>query len=178
MAEARSDQRGPSAGSASNDKSGPIREIMATVIALVILAVTLWMLYDTYLVARDSLGDLTEPQARAALDAYSRQRDVLAVALALLGAVIGYYFGRVPAERRADRAEKDADAAKENEATTKAEVRAGLRNIQPTLSGVASTTGGTLSGSGSAPSREQLQSAQSQLQVARDEVNRLLGLVS
>jgi len=41
-------------------------------------------------------------------DLYGREKDVLQFVLPILGTVLGYYFGRVPAERRAESAEQTA----------------------------------------------------------------------
>jgi hypothetical protein len=53
-------------------------------------------------------------------------KEVLAPALGLLGTVIGYYFGRVPAERHADTARDAAAAAHERELKVRQQVHAGL----------------------------------------------------
>jgi hypothetical protein len=57
-------------------------------------------------------------------------KEVLAPALGLLGTVIGYYFGRVPAERHADTARDAATAAHERELKVRQQVHAGLADIQ------------------------------------------------
>ena len=76
-----------------------VHEGMATVLSLVILLVASFFLVDTYLAGRVALE---APQVAA----YGRQKDLLQVAIALLGTVTGYYLGRVPAEKRAVRAEQ------------------------------------------------------------------------
>lgn len=75
-----------------------LREGVATLLSLTILFGTGFMLLDTYLTARGGLD--------AAGVAFGRQKDVLQIAIALLGTVTGYYLGRVPAEKRADQAEE------------------------------------------------------------------------
>ena len=77
-----------------------VHEGMATVLSLVILLVASFFLVDTYLAGRRIA--LEAPQVAA----YGRQKDLLQVAIALLGTVTGYYLGRVPAEKRAVRAEQ------------------------------------------------------------------------
>jgi hypothetical protein len=44
-------------------------------------------------------------------DSFDRQKDLLLLAIALLGTVTGYYFGRVPAELRASQANQSAVVA-------------------------------------------------------------------
>ena len=61
---------------------------------------------------------------------YADLKDVLAPALGLLGTVIGYYYGRVPAERHADTARDAANAAHERELRVRQQVHAGLADIQ------------------------------------------------
>jgi hypothetical protein len=57
-------------------------------------------------------------------------RGVLTTALGLMASVIGYYFGRVPAERHADTARGAANAAHERELKTRQQVQVGLVDIQ------------------------------------------------
>jgi hypothetical protein len=152
-----------------------LKEGIGGIIALGIVIVAGYIILDTYTSARVSHGALTEDQAKAALDAYNRQRDMLTFVAGFLGAVTGYYFGRVPAERQADRAEKSADDAKKSEAETKAGVKAGLQTLQATLSG-SSSARGELGAARAAPSTAQLD--QAQLDQAQREIDRMLGLVS
>jgi hypothetical protein len=72
-----------------------LKEGTTTVIALVILGITMGLLISTF---------------RAAVT-YEEKKDILLYALPLLGAVTGYYFGRVPAERRAEVAEESLGEA-------------------------------------------------------------------
>jgi hypothetical protein len=46
-------------------------------------------------------------------DAYTRQKELLQLALGLLGTVTGYYLGRIPAENAARRANQEATDAKQ-----------------------------------------------------------------
>src|SRR4051812_9627181 len=82
-----------------------LKEIIAAVLALGIAAVALVLLVATFVAAGK-----TGPQA---IDVFGRKKDVLQFVLPILGAVIGYYFGRVPAERRAEQAEQMATGAQE-----------------------------------------------------------------
>lgn len=54
----------------------------------------------------------------AALAGFERLKDVLSISLSLFGTVLGYYFGRVPADKRADTADKRADEAQSQAASS------------------------------------------------------------
>lgn len=45
---------------------------------------------------------------------FSRVKDILMVATGFLGVVLGYYFGRIPAERALEKAEQNVESAKVN----------------------------------------------------------------
>jgi hypothetical protein len=78
------------------------REVIAGLLSIAIAAVSFWMLLDTYFATE---------QSRFIADEFSRKKDMLSIGLGLLGTVIGYYFGRVPAEKQADAARGEAAAA-------------------------------------------------------------------
>jgi hypothetical protein len=99
-----------------------LREWMATVISLVIVALAAFTMYFTF----RSAGEVPLPKAGAPFDAkeyadavklqsdaFGRQKDIMLYALALFGTVTGYYLGRVPAEANARRAERTADTAQQ-----------------------------------------------------------------
>ncbi|RZU76714.1 hypothetical protein EV384_5389 [Micromonospora kangleipakensis] len=75
-----------------------VRELTATVLALMIVGLTLWMA----LKALGVVGDTAKAPG---------VKDLLNALLNLAGVVIGYYFGRVPAEAHAAAAAQRADAA-------------------------------------------------------------------
>lgn len=79
------------------------KEIVTSILSIAIAAVSFWMLLDTY-----SAADHT----RFVAEEFARKKDILAIALGLLGTVTGYYLGRVPAEKQADAARNDAAAAR------------------------------------------------------------------
>jgi len=108
------------------------------------------MLFGTFEVGRSKFG----VDDKLALDAYSRMKDVLLYVLGFLGTVTGYYLGRIPAEKQADKALQSAAVAQnqasqshkeaavlagnalkaqEREAQTKATVRSGLETIRARL---------------------------------------------
>ena len=118
-----------------------LKEIVAAVLALSIAGSALWMLIGTYNAAAQPIlvdervldeaqRPLLEAQERARLEQRSGQKDIMLVAIGLFGSVLGYYFGRVPAEHRAERAESAAAAAEATATTavasaSMAEARAG-----------------------------------------------------
>src|SRR5437868_277513 len=89
----------------------PFRELVTFAIAAVILILAAWMLVSTF----NTAGSSTLPAGK---EAYDRQKDIMLYGLSLLGTVMGYYFGRAPAELRAKQAEKVADASQKNLAET------------------------------------------------------------
>ncbi|MEM8933201.1 MAG: hypothetical protein AAGE94_18580 [Acidobacteriota bacterium] len=83
----------------------PIKELTASVIAIVVAAVGLTMLWWLF-------RETTDPD---------QKEQLVNAGLTLVGTVMGYYFGRVPAERRAERAEKAVDEAQEGWGQAQAE---------------------------------------------------------
>jgi hypothetical protein len=73
------------------------KEIVTSVLALGIAAVSLIMLWMTF-----KSADST---------AFAAYKDILLYGLSLFGTVLGYYFGRVPAELHAQQATAQADKA-------------------------------------------------------------------
>jgi Na+-transporting methylmalonyl-CoA/oxaloacetate decarboxylase gamma subunit len=88
----------------AGDVSQGLREATTVTIAGVVVFLAAWMLVSTFQAA----GKVTADTA-----AFTRQKDIMLYGLSLLGTVMGYYFGRAPAELRAKQAEK---AANENQA--------------------------------------------------------------
>jgi hypothetical protein len=95
-----------------------LREWVQALISIPIVLLALYLLADAYFSVKPG------PKAFADL------KDALAPALGLLGTVIGYYFGRVPAERHADTARDAENAAHERELRVRQQVHAGLADIQ------------------------------------------------
>src|SRR4051812_12876102 len=83
------------------------RELIAALVSVVILILAAWMLFETFEVGRSKFG----VDDKLALDAYSRMKDVLLYVLGFLGTVTGYYLGRIPAEKQADKALQSAAVA-------------------------------------------------------------------
>lgn len=76
------------------------RECMAAMISGVILFVSMWAFVSTFSAGREPFATTD-----ARKEAYERQKDLLVIAVGLLGTVTGYYLGRVPAELRAQSAQ-------------------------------------------------------------------------
>lgn len=97
--------RGLPAGSRRADGAAWVKEWIASLLAISIALLALWMLWSTFQAARE-FPDLAEEAAAKRAEAhFARLKDVMLYGFSLFGAVLGYYFGRVPTERRAERAE-------------------------------------------------------------------------
>src|SRR5262245_1202538 len=109
----------PPRGSSSSC-AGWAREIVTGLISLAITAVALVFLVLTFCAAAKPIepaADGKPPQHM--IDAYGRQKDILAIAMGLLGAVTGHYLGRASAERHADAARDAQRHAEFRETTTR-----------------------------------------------------------
>ena len=95
-----------------------LRELVTTVISLLIVGLALLLLWDVYC------------GAKTTADTFDRQKEILSLALGLLGTVTGYYFGRVPAERHADTARAAARQAHERELKIRQLIYQGLARVQ------------------------------------------------
>jgi hypothetical protein len=109
------------------------REVVTAVIGVGIFVVTSYMLVRTFSFGAQSFGDEGSPGARALMAAFGRQKDMLLYALSLLGTVTGYYLGRVPAERAADRASEQAQDAKRKTAAVASAARAVVKTSRDML---------------------------------------------
>jgi hypothetical protein len=112
------------------------REIVTAAIGLGIFVTTAYMLVRTFNYGAQGFGDEATPAARAMQAAYGRQKDMLLYALSLLGTVTGYYLGRVPAERAADRAFGEAAHAKTRSAAIAVAAQSVVRKSEEVVGGV------------------------------------------
>lgn len=87
------------------------RELITAVLALLIIVFTLFFAVRSF----DLVGDATK---------VAQAKDLLTIMLGLAGVVVGYYFGRVPADARASQATARADAAIGEREEIKAKTRA------------------------------------------------------
>jgi hypothetical protein len=104
----------------TSDFGRNVREVITGIISISIAGIALYILFDTYESAQ-------KPEVAQAI--FSKQKDILLLALGFLGTVTGYYFGRVPAEKQADAARDAASKATESENRVKRQVREGLDSI-------------------------------------------------
>lgn len=95
-----------------------LREGLAGIISLVVLAITAMMMYGTYNYARETPANAEANFVASRKESYQEQKDIMLYALALLGTVTGYYLGRVPAELHAQQAERSANTAQNHLQTT------------------------------------------------------------
>jgi hypothetical protein len=110
---------GKSGGSSSADGLTWLKESMTSLLAAAIVVVALALLWRTFTAGGGS--------GKSAPSIFARDKDVLQYILPILGTVIGYYFGRVPAERRAEKAEQTATGAqKQAESSTESAARANV----------------------------------------------------
>ena len=111
------------AGSAM-DRTGrklpEFKEIVTAAIALAIVATLIALLWWGF-----NKGDKLE----------DNQKYIIGIALSLAGTVTGYYFGRVPAEKRAETAERAENVAKDGKAKADAQVADAKRTLENVLSG-------------------------------------------
>lgn len=115
-----------------------LQEITTTVIALVIVSITTWMIYSTF----SNLGDMHSHAGAPGIDqeAYGRSKDILSLALGLFGTVTGYYFGRVPAEKQADAARHSADVAQQGQAAAESKTQQLRRDLKSRIQGIINNT--------------------------------------
>jgi hypothetical protein len=95
-------------------KNQRLKEIVAALLGVLIVLITLILALKTY----RYVGDATK---------ISDAKDILQVLIGLAGVVIGYYFGRVPADAHAVQAQEQANAAtaQSEQVSAQAEVLAG-----------------------------------------------------
>lgn len=87
-----SDRRGGDEGTALRERTTAVLAFLVAIVTLGLLVATFWA---------------------SSTRAFDDKKNVLLVGLPLLGTVLGYYFGRVPAEKRADQAQQSAQASQQ-----------------------------------------------------------------
>lgn len=111
-------------------RPGIIKEAIAAVIALIIIGCLLVLIWKSF---RYVGGD------ERASAAFQQVKDLLLFINALVGVVVGYYFTKVSAENRAERAEataREATAAARAAVASRDEVEAGLKNVRNALADI------------------------------------------
>jgi hypothetical protein len=112
----------------TGDRVQIFREVVTALISISILAVSVWMMVNTYragsqtMLSQKSDEKQNEAEVKAVADAFGRQKDLLLYALALLGTVTGYYLGRVPAELRAQQAQQTISSSQRQLANTQSQL--------------------------------------------------------
>lgn len=114
-------------------KPREFKDVMAALISSVIVIVTAYMLVGTFAGARGHITidpkeikeqkEVFEARRDVEKEAFGRQKDALQFGLSLLSAVLGFYLGRGPAERRAEQAEKTSDTAHANLSTAQKQLQ-------------------------------------------------------
>jgi hypothetical protein len=96
------------------------KELITAVFGLLILVFTL-------ILAKKTFGFVNNPEQVA------QAKDILMLMLGLAGVVVGYYFGRVPADARANQAQEKADLATSHARLVDAAALESLGKIEKTL---------------------------------------------
>ncbi|TDQ00577.1 hypothetical protein EV186_102438 [Labedaea rhizosphaerae] len=129
------------------------KESATLLIALAVVAVTGWLLIDHYLAIQQFQVDaalignhaLYAAKQQAYQQFLSDQQNVVNIAIGILGVVLGYYFGRVPAELRAKKAEDVAQSTADAAAGAVDESKAAgakLADVKATLGAISGRPGG------------------------------------
>lgn len=108
-----------------------VKEWVAALLSFAIVGFTLYFLYTMF----------GTPEVKN--EQWERQSAMLQIAVSFAGAVIGYYFGRLPAEKAAAAAQQSANQASVKEGRIRAqvaEVRRQVSTTTPTGGGAAETT--------------------------------------
>lgn len=83
-----------------------LKEVVASVLSLAIVGFTLWIMGAIFYG-----GGTVAGVGEVAADIAKRHSSILQAAIGLAGAVTGYYFGRLPAEKAAQAAQQQASSA-------------------------------------------------------------------
>jgi apolipoprotein N-acyltransferase len=112
------------------------KEIITAILGVLIVGFTLFFAIKTFAYVGDS--KITEA------------KDILHTILGVAGVVIGYYFGRVPADARAVQAQEQADAANAQTEQVNAQTQAVVNQIEQIMDKVTPTSP-TARGTGAQP---------------------------
>jgi len=94
------------------------KEIVTAAIALAIVTTMIALLWWGFYMGKDLVEN---------------QKYIIGIVLSLAGTVTGYYFGRVPAEKRADTAERAENDAKDGKAKADAKVDDARQTLERVL---------------------------------------------
>ncbi len=149
------------------------KEGVTALIGLLLVLTTVYLAWQTHALARSNIDDKSAPLVAQKV---AWTKDILIMVLGPAGVVLGYYFGRVPADAHAAQAQKQADAATAHSQQVSAHAEAVGEHVDEVLGRV--STNGTefdaanargSSSSGVAPNV-------SELQRLRDELRQLAKL--
>lgn len=124
-----------------------LKEMTTTLIALMILWLNLWVFTNVVgwngAIEAEQVMDkissletpLTQQEYIDYIDDYHQTRfgqlkDLLAIATGFLGVILGYYFGRIPAEKALDNVNSQMNSAQENVAAALAKSEAAKAKLQ------------------------------------------------
>jgi len=191
----KKDENGGDDGSKLRDRTTTLIAILIVIVTLYLLIAAFWrgsetLALDASTVENDSLYQAQLEQQNEARD---QRKSILLVAVGILGTVTGYYFGRTPAEKRAERAERNAQrvatesgavhrevgqarerAAEDRQNREHAdqrlkEAKRGIKRISDRLSPVSQQARATLGGGGTpAPAAAELLEAKTELDALAD----------
>lgn len=94
-----------------------LKEWVAAILSFAIVGLTLYVLFTMF-----DAPDMAKEQ-------WERKSAMMQIAVSFTGAVIGYYFGRLPAEKAAAAAQQNANQATANEGRIRAKVAEVRRQI-------------------------------------------------
>jgi hypothetical protein len=113
-----------------------VREGTAALLSLMIAIVTVIFLWHSYWIAGAEMMTVSGLVDQSKLAAFARQKDLLLLATGMLGTILGYYFGRVPAEKQADIARKRAEEISDASERLKSDIRTEVNSIAATRGGL------------------------------------------
>jgi hypothetical protein len=125
------------------------KEVVTAIIALVIIGSTVALVARSFGLIGNA-GHITQA------------KDLLTIMLGLAGAVLGYYFGRVPAEARATTATVRADQATTEKENLKAKTRSAANDLDRVIARTAAASA-TRGGGAPVPTRDDLQAIRDSL---------------
>lgn len=129
------------------------KEVVTAIIAILLVATTVRMLWVSLQLVGDEMR-------------INQARELIMVMTGLVGAVIGYYFGRIPADARAAQAQQQAQQATEE----RAEISAQAENLAESVERVIRRLpreAATLRGEGNEPLTGELDALQESIQQLR-----------
>src|SRR5688572_24032410 len=108
------------------------KEVVTAILGLALVIYTLFLAHSTFRYAGDEAK-------------MSDAKDILLLVLGLSGVVIGYYFGRVPADAHATQAQEQANAATAQAEQVSAQAQAAAEQVDEIMNRAVSTSAATRS---------------------------------